>query len=371
MELLWTMSTWRSLSLRLNDVLAQARATTMHVYTSCRAHIINIIHSMDDLLDLDWAEASSSSGAKPLAPRAPIAPGPAATKPSGSQFDFLAKSSTGGSGTNGTSTPNYYSTTNTPRSSTPSTSIPNGKPATAQLANARPPGPSASNGNDAFSSLLGAGTGTGMSKNMTLAQRQAQMADEKKKKDELERQQFAGLGSWEQFGSGSGSGSTTTQRSTVPLQPVPTKPASSFDTLLHPISRPSSSTSRASPQAQQPSTSSRSSGWGDDDLLTASSSKHAPAARSQGSPQPADPWDFDQLPVSKPPMSAAKANGSSSKASGSGMRTPDPNFDFGEWRDEDEEERGILSRSRSSDEEPRTRRDYVSNFYQTVSLCSH
>lgn len=44
------------------------------------------------------------------------------------------------------------------------------------------------------------------------------------------------------------------------------------------------------------------------------------------------------------------------------MRTPDPNFDFGEWRDEDEEERGILSRSRSSDEEPRTRRDYVSNF---------
>lgn len=328
---------------------------------------------MDDLLDLDWADASNVGGSKPLAPGAPVTR-PTTSKPATSQFDFLAKSSTGGNGPSGTSSPNYYSTTNTPRSTTPSISALNGKASVAQTAPTKPPAPSASNGNgnDAFSSLLGMGSGPGSSKNMTLAQRQAQMAEEKKRKDEVERQQFAGLGSWEQFGSTSTSisGSSSVSRSgsipksnsnqipTVTLQPTPQKPASSFDALLHPISRPSSSTSRTSPLPQT-SVSGRSSGWGDDDFLTASSSKPAPTVRSQVSPQPDDPWDFDQLPVTKPSVAATRTNGSSSRAGGSGMRTPDPNFDFGEWRDEDEEEQGILSRSRSSEEEPRKRRDYV------------
>ena len=335
---------------------------------------------MDDLLDLDWADASNSSGSKPLAPGAAVTR-PTASKPASSQFDFLAKSSTSGNGPSGTSSPNYYSTTNTPRSTTPSISALNTKPTATQAApTTKASAPSASNGsgNDAFSSLLGMGSSSGSSKNMTLAQRQAQMAEEKKKREEAERQQFAGLGSWEQFGSTSTStsGSSSASRSgsnpnpnqksnpnsnqipTVTLQPTPQKPASSFDALLQPISRPSSSTSRASPLPQT-SVSGLSTGWGDDDFLTASSSKPAATAGSQASPQAADPWDFDQLPVTKPSVPAARTNGSSSRASGSGMRTPDPNFDFGEWRDEDEEEQGILSQSRSSEEEPRRRRDYV------------
>ena len=336
---------------------------------------------MDDLLDLDWADALNSSGSKPLAPGAAVTR-PTASKPASSQFDFLAKSSTGGNGPSGTSSPNYYSTTNTPRSTTPSISALNTKPTATQAASTtKPSAPSASNGsgNDAFSSLFGMGSGSGSSKNMTLAQRQAQIAEEKKRREEAERQQFAGLGSWEHFGSTSTStsGSSSASRSgsipnprsnpnpnqspIVTLQPTPQKPASSFDALLHPISRPSSSTSRASPLPQT-SVSGLSSGWGgDDDFLTSSSSTSKPAAtaRSQVSPQAADPWDFDQLPVTKPSVAAARTNGSSSRASGSGMRTPDPNFDFGEWRDEDEEEQGILSHSRSSEEEPRRRRDYV------------
>lgn len=321
---------------------------------------------MDDLLDLDWAEASSSGGSKPLAPRAPVALAPTA-KPSSSQFDFLTKASTAGNGTHGTGSPNYYSTTNTPRSSTPSGPVQNGKPSVTPAPNSRPA--VASTSNDAFSSLLGMGSGSGGSKNMTLAQRQAQLAEEKKKKEELERQQFSGLGSWEQFGSSSGSGSvsSTIPKPTLPLQPVPQKPASSFDALLKPVSRPSSSASRSSPLPQA-SVSGGSSGWGDDDFLTtsASTSKLSPTMRAQVSPQPADPWDFDQLPVTKPTIPDTRTDRSSSKASGSGMRTPDPNFDFGEWRDEDEEEQGILSRSRSrEEEEPRSRRDYVS-----ISLSS-
>lgn len=321
---------------------------------------------MDDLLDLNWSSPSSSSaanGSKPITPNAP------AVKPgAGSQFDFLAKSSTGGA--SGTSSPNYYNASSTPRSFTPNSQPPkaSGTAPTALKAAGPPAGaasPLVGNGNDAFSSLLGMGaSGAGGSKNMTLAQRQAQMADEKQRKEEHERQQFAGLGNWEQLGTGAASSSTSSKnRPASPLQPIPTKAASSFDALLQPVSRPSSSASRAQPHVpQQIGSSSAKAKWEDDDFMLGSAPQSTTQAqRPQSSPQPDDPWDFDQLAAVKP-KPAPHTNGSSSRGGNSGMRTPDPNFDFGEWRDEDEEEQGILSSSRASPDPVRRNQDVRRGF---------
>lgn len=308
---------------------------------------------MDDLLDLNWSSTPSSNSTNTSKP---ISPNPPTSRPVGNaQFDFLAKSSTGG--TSGTSSPNYYNASTTPRSFTPTVQA--AKPsAVAGHPPKVPVAAPASNGNDAFSSLLGmSSSGANGSKNMTLAQRQAQMADEKRRKEEQERQQFSGLGHWETTGSsvGAGSGLASTSsghRSVSPLQPVPTKAASSFDALLQPVSRPASSASRTTPGLPQHSIGrSAISGLEDDDFMVASSSKakNGQSSHSGLSPQPADPWDFDQLAAVKPVQASRRqGNGRSSRGDNSGMRTPDPNFDFGDWQDEDEEEQGILSSSRAS-----------------------
>jgi hypothetical protein len=291
---------------------------------------------MDDLLDLNWS-SNPNSTSKPVSPNPP----PAKSTPSGgpSSFDFLVKSSTGTTSTtsrNGNGTPNYYnsSSSTTTASRTTASTLP--KPV------AKPVQASTSSG-DAFSDLLGgssSGYNGSSTKNMTMAQKQAQLAEERRLKEEREKEQFSGLGNWEQFTSGSTSTSTSISSSSrhtgAPLQPIPLKSSTAFEGLLQPtISRPSSSTSASrSPVSGSISTSAgtksgKGSFW-DNDLLVGSSSssslKPPPAAIT--TPQIADPWDFDQLAAVEP----VRPNGNDK---GSGMRTPDPDFDFGEWKDMD------------------------------------
>jgi len=282
---------------------------------------------MDDLLDLNWSSSPTNSSSKPLAPSLqpskPKPTGPAAT----SSFDFLAKSNTGSSSRTGT--PNYYQSS-TPRTTTPSAPVVQAAP--------QPKAQPTSNGTggDAFSSLLGMGSSSG-SKNLTMAQKQAQILEERRLKEERERDQFAGLGNWEQFGTTSSSSSSS--RMSAPLQPVPTKSSDAFNGLLQPtISRPSSSTpSRGSTPAPAKSVG-KGTFWDNQDFL-AGPSKPSPPIKSSplstsstfpaGASQVADPWDFDQLAAVEP----VRPNGNGKS---SGMRTPDPDFDFGEWRDMDE-----------------------------------
>lgn len=277
---------------------------------------------MDDLLDLNWSSSPTTASSNPLAPSLQ----PSKPKPTGSaatsSFDFLAKSNTGSSSRTGT--PNYY------QSSTPRTTTPSAAPVQAvPLPKAQP----ASNGTggDAFSSLLGMGSSSG-SKNLTMAQKQAQIIEEKRMKEERERAQFAGLGNWEQFGTTSNS-SSSSSRMSAPLQPVPTKSSDAFNGLLQPtISRPSSSTpSRGTTPAPAKSVG-KGTFWGNQDFL-AGPSKPSPPSKSSPLSNPlasqaADPWDFDQLAAVEP----VRPNGNGKS---SGMRTPDPDFDFGEWKDMD------------------------------------
>jgi len=287
---------------------------------------------MDDLLDLNWSSPSSGPSSKPLTPSLqptiPIATGAAAP----SSFDFLAKSATGSSSRSGT--PNYYQSSTTTRTTTPQASIP---------ALAQPKAQATSNGNgngngsggDAFSSLLGMGASSGSSKNLTMAQKQAQIIEERRLKEEREKAQFAGLGNWEQSNhTTSTSSSSSSSRMAAPLQPVPTKSSNAFDGLLQPtISRPSSSTSRGSTPAPAKS-SGKGTFWDNDDFL-AGPSKPSPSGPSKpissaNTAQVADPWDFDQLAAVEPVRPSVNGNGKSS-----GMRTPDPDFDFGEWKEMD------------------------------------
>lgn len=290
---------------------------------------------MDDLLDLNWSSSTNPSS-KPISPN----PQPKKSTPVGgaSSFDFLAKSNTGTSTTsssrNGNGTPNYYNSSTTPRTSTPLAPAlpkPTAKPVTA------------SNG-DAFSSLLGSTSSGSSTKNMTMAQKQAQLAEERRLKEEREKEQFSGLGNWEQFSSNLTSSTTSSSSrhtgASAPLQPIPLKSSSAFEGLLKPtISRPSSSTSaNRSPITHSTSPGVTKSGKGsfwDNDLLVGSSpasSSSRPPPASSATPQVADPWDFDQLAAVEPVRSDKGSNGNK----GSGMRTPDPDFDFGEWRDMDD-----------------------------------
>jgi hypothetical protein len=294
---------------------------------------------MDDLLDLSWSSPGSSSApAKPLTP----ALQPSKPAPSLSAFDFLAKSSTGTS-TNGAA-PNYYNTT-APRpsssSSTPLAKAPAPVQPKPKAAAPAPPG-------DAFSSLLGMGGGASSTRNLTMAQKQAEMEDERRRKEEHEKAQFAGLGSWEQFGSGATSAGPSQASSSArtnggsgistpppPLQPIPTRSGAAFDGLLKPIpvSRPSSSSSGIRTPVLPAASSSRTTAksplaWDDDDdFLSSGTTNGGPSASAAKTTGPADPWDFDQLAAVEPVKSQNGTRG------GSGMRTPDPDFDFGEWKD--------------------------------------
>jgi hypothetical protein len=174
------------------------------------------------------------------------------------------------------------------------------------------------------------------SKNLTMAQKQAQIIEERRLKEERERAQFAGLGNWEQFGTTSNSSSSSTM--SAPLQPIPTKSSDAFNGLLQPtISRPSSSTpSRGTTPAPAKSVG-KGTFWDNQDFLAGpskpsppskSSPLSNPSASQSGASQVADPWDFDQLAAVEP----VRPNGNGKS---SGMRTPDPDFDFGEWRDMD------------------------------------
>jgi hypothetical protein len=280
---------------------------------------------MDDLLDLNWSSPSSNPASKPLTPSLqpskPKVTGVAAS----SSFDFLAKSNTGSSTRTGT--PNYYQST-TPRTVTPQIPTPS-------ITQPKTQAPSNGSSGDAFSSLLGMGSSAGSSKNLTMAQKQAQILEEKRLKEEQEKAQFAGLGNWEQFSSNSSSSSRNT-----PLQPIPVKSANAFDGLLQPtISRPSSSASRVSTPAAVPAPTKpggKGTFWDNDDFLAGPSKPKpikspAPVASSTSTPV-ADPWDFDQLAAVEPvrPTVNGNENGKSS-----GMRTPEPDFDFGEWKDMD------------------------------------
>jgi hypothetical protein len=283
---------------------------------------------MDDLLDLNWSSTPTGSSSKPLAPSLQ----PSKPKPTGSaatsSFDFLATSNTGSSSRTGT--PNYY------QSSTPRTTTPLAPPIQA-VPQQRPQATGNGTGGDAFSSLLGMGSSSG-SKNLTMAQKQAQIIEEKRLKEEREKAQFAGLGNWEQFGTTSNS-SSSSSRISAPLQPVPTKSSDAFNGLLQPtISRPSSSTpSRGTTPAPAKSVG-KGTFWDNQDFL-AGPSKPPPPSESlplsdplvsrAGISQVADPWDFDQLAAVEP----VKPNGNGKS---SGMRTPDPDFDFGEWKGMDE-----------------------------------
>lgn len=325
---------------------------------------------MDDLLDLNWSSPSSSSTSKPLTPS--LQP----SKPAATSFDFLAKSNT--STASGTSSPNYYTTsTTTPRSSTPLNRFQALAQAPPQpiVKAAAPPTTSASSG-DAFSSLLGmsgAGAG-GSSKNLTMAQKQAQLADERRKKEEHEKQQFAGLGNWEQFSSGSASGSssrTTTSMAPIPstrisippLQPIPTRSGAAFDGLLqpNPISRPSSSSSRSITPAPARTTAKSPLAWDDDDDFLAGASSQTKASTTSSTSSapvpPADPWDFDQLAAEEPVKAQTQSQARSRNGGTSGMRTPDPDFDFGEWKEMDDDR----STSRSGPSANGQRRHAVSD----------
>ena len=284
---------------------------------------------MDDLLDLNWSSSPSTSSSNPLAPSLQ----PSKPKPTGSaatsSFDFLAKSNTGSSSRTGT--PNYY------QSSTPRTTTPLAAPVQA-APQPRPQAISNGAGGDAFSSLLGMGSSSG-SKNLTMAQKQAQIIEEKRMKEERERAQFAGLGNWEQFGTTSNSSSSS--RMSAPLQPIPTKSSDAFNGLLQPtISRPSSSTpSRGTTPAPAKSVG-KGTFWDNQDFLAGPSKPSPPPKPSPLSnplaSQAADPWDFDQLAAVEP----VRPNGNGKS---SGMRTPDPDFDFGEWKDMDEPGQGSRS----------------------------
>jgi hypothetical protein len=287
---------------------------------------------MDDLLDLNWSSSPSTSSSKPLAPSLqpskPKSTGSAAT----SSFDFLAKSNTGSSSRTGT--PNYYQSS-TPRTTTPSAPPVQAAPPIQAAPQPKPQPASNGTGGDAFSSLLGMGSSSG-SKNLTMAQKQAQIIEEKRLKEERERAQFAGLGSWEQFGSTSSSSSSS--RMSAPLQPIPTKSSDAFNGLLQPtISRPSSSTpSRGTTPAPAKSVG-KGTFWDNQDFLAGPSKPSPPpkpsplsnpSASQSGASQVADPWDFDQLAAVEP----VRPNGNGKS---SGMRTPDPDFDLGEWKDMD------------------------------------
>jgi hypothetical protein len=282
---------------------------------------------MDDLLDLNWSSPPTGTSSKPLAPSLqPSKPKPTGTAAT-SSFDFLAKSNTGSSSRTGT--PNYY------QSSTPRTTTPLAPPVQAAP---QPKAQPSSNGTggDAFSSLLGMGSSSG-SKNLTMAQKQAQIIEERRLKEEREKAQFAGLGNWEQFGSTSNSSSSSSTMS-APLQPVPTKSSDAFNGLLQPtISRPSSSTPSRGTTPAPAKSMGKGTFWDNADFL-AGPSKPSPPSKSSplsnppasqaGASQAADPWDFDQLAAVEP----VRPNGNGKS---SGMRTPDPDFDFGEWRDMD------------------------------------
>jgi len=282
---------------------------------------------MDDLLDLNWSSPPTTSSSKPLAPSLQPSKPKTTGSAAPSSFDFLAKSNTGSSSRTGT--PNYY------QSSTPRTTTPLAP--TVQAAPQPKPQPvSHGTGGDAFSSLLGMGSSSG-SKNLTMAQKQAQILEERRLKEERERAQFAGLGNWEQFGSNSNSSSSS--RMSAPLQPVPTKSSDAFNGLLQPTtSRPSPSTpSRGTTPAPVKSVG-KGTFWDNQDFLAGPSKPSPPLKASPlstssafpaGASQVADPWDFDQLAAVEPVR--LDGNGKSS-----GMRTPDPDFDFGEWKDMDE-----------------------------------
>jgi len=284
---------------------------------------------MDDLLDLNWSSSPTTSSSKPLAPSLQ----PSKPKPTGSaattSFDFLAKSNTGPSSRTGT--PNYYQSS-TPRTTTPLA------PAVQAAPQPKPQVTSNGTGGDAFSSLLGMGGSSGSSKNMTMAQKQAQILEEKRLKEERERAQFAGLGNWEQFGSTSNS-SSSSSRMSAPLQPIPTKSSDAFNGLLQPtISRPSSSTPSRGTTPAPAKSMGKGTFWDNADFLAGPSKpsppskssplSNPPASRAEAS-QAADPWDFDQLAAVEP----VRPNGNGKS---SGMRTPDPDFDFGEWKDMDQ-----------------------------------
>jgi hypothetical protein len=281
---------------------------------------------MDDLLDLNWSSPPTGSTSKPLAPSLQ----PSKPKPTGaaapSSFDFLAKSNTGSSSRTGT--PNYY------QSSTPRTTTPLAPPVQA-APQPKPHATSNGTGGDAFSSLLGMGGSSG-SKNLTMAQKQAQIIEERRLKEEREKAQFAGLGNWEQFGTTSNSSSSS--RMSAPLQPVPTESSDAFNELLQPtISRPSSSTPSLGTTPAPAKSAGKGTFWDNADFL-AGPSKPSPPSKSSplsnppasqaGASQVADPWDFDQLAAVEP----VRPNGNGKS---SGMRTPDPDFDFGEWKDMD------------------------------------
>jgi hypothetical protein len=276
---------------------------------------------MDDLLDLNWSSSPTCTSSKPLAPSSQ----PSKPKPTGaaatSSFDFLAKSNTGSSSRTGT--PNYY------QSTTPRTTTPLAPPI--QVAPQQKAQPASNGtGGDAFSSLLGMGSSSDSSKNLTMAQKQAQIIEERRLKEEREKAQFAGLGSWEQFGSTSNS-SSSSSRMSAPLQPIPTKSSDAFNGLLQPtISRPSSSTPSRGTTPAPVKNSGKGTFWDNADLLAGPSKPSPPSipSSSLAATQVADPWDFDQLAAVEP----VKSNGNGKS---SGMRTPDPDFDFGEWKDMD------------------------------------
>ena len=279
------------------------------------------LHTMDDLLDLDWSSKQGSQGPKQTLQ-------PTQTPKSNANntaFDFLAKSSG----------PNYYSTSSTPlRPSTPQTApLPSQlKPAsngasTHTSTRASTPQPrsqgqaistnqqadtqnNSSNSTDAFSSLFSLSSASSTNHKMSLAERQAQIAEEKRKQVEQDKERYQADGSfWDNLGSGSAStpASAASPKLPEPVAPRGPSPLSSgLGDLLSPTVAPIPPTSAAG-KAQQPlaksTASSRSQStvpWDDeDDFLSASMTSGQSAStrpsKAVTSTQSDDPFDFDAL----------------------------------------------------------------------------
>ncbi|KAK4686110.1 hypothetical protein P7C73_g4017, partial [Tremellales sp. Uapishka_1] len=295
---------------------------------------------MDDLLDLDWSSAPSSSATELRAPQPPP------LKPNhNNSFNFLAN-------TNGNA-PSYSSSVLL-RSASPSIAT---KPSQLARSNNSTRAPTPSNaisptppsGMDAFSGLLSLPSQlTSQAKSLSLVERQAKMALDKKEKEDRERQQFEAHGSfWDNLGNGgstsvpNGKASASNPHLDGLLEPLPApRPTSTMPTVLAPT--PAAAT--AKPKA----TSSTSAPWDYEDLLSPSASNAKSSTSQTQTPAPADPFDFDSLraasPMSAPSPVTAGWSKHAALGSTSGMRTPVSDFDFGDREDGDGDLLGDLGK---------------------------